>query len=87
MKNPSPEKIVEDKNTILSQQEKKQLKEYMKKNPTEIQKQAILSLENNFKIKDLINTKTTAEMNREEIAVLQLYANLKGGKIAIDGIY
>ena len=87
MKNPSPEKIVEDKNTILSQQEKKQLKEYMKKNPTEIQKQAILSLENNFKIKDLINTKTPAEMNPEEIAVLQLYANLKGGKIAIDGIY
>ena len=86
-KTPSPENIVEDKNTILSQQEKKQLKEYMKKNPTEIQKQAILSLENNFKIKDLINTKTPAEMNREEIAVLQLYANLKGGKIVIDGVY
>lgn len=59
----------------------------MKKNPTEIQKQAILSLENNFKIKELINTKKPTEMNREQIAVIQLYANLKGKKIAIDGIY
>lgn len=87
MTNPSPEKIVEDKDTILSLNEKKQLREYMKKNPTEVQKQAILSLENNFKVKDLINTKKPTEMNREQIAVIQLYANLKGKKIAIDGIY
>ncbi len=87
MTNPSPEKIVEDKNTILSVQEKGQLKEYMKKNPTEVQKQAILSLENNFKIKELLNTKKPSEMNREQIAVIQLYANLKGQKITIDGVY
>lgn len=83
----SPEKIIEDKDTLLSPKEKKELREYMKKNPTEVQKQAVVSLENNYKIKDLLNTKKPAEMNREEIAVVQLYANLLGKKISVDGIY
>ena len=82
----SPEKMI-DNNTLLSLKEKKDLKSVVKENPEQTQRQALTALEQNYNIKNIIHTMNPKDMNREQIAMIQLYVNLLWKKIAIDGVY
>jgi ribosomal 30S subunit maturation factor RimM len=73
----NPEKIVADANVILSKNEKQELREFASKSPEKVKQEAIVSLETVYKIKEIIASRGKATLNREQIAVMQLYVNLK----------
>jgi len=79
------EKVV-NKDGLLTAQEKKQMREYIKNNPEHVKQGAIQSFEKIYNIQDLL-TVSKDRLKREQVAMLQMYACLKGQTIAIDGIY